>query len=222
MLQGEERDAADLVLTQAKVRSQTLLALSQMMGIDLPAEDRVIVRGLVQHIVTDQTFSLDSTLLESTEANPDQAQALLDNLQGLASSLNLGDVAEFVARPLGIRRSETEWRVDELPRAGIARHREHVLVIHHKVDDLTPARAREAVERLAVAAYLAGLPWEYFRVRFEQNGRDVAFWDAAAQQGLTWIGGDDQDLEEFEPDWPMWLIRLEELSARSARALESA
>ena len=215
-LHGEDRDAADQVLADARVRQQALLALSRMTGFDLPPESRLKIRSLAQHLITDQTFGLDRELLEAMEPHPGQAEALLNNLYSLAASMSKDEVAEFVAQPLGVRAMDTRWRVDKVRRGG--RHKmsrlESVLVINRHVNNLTPDAAREAVERLAVASYLGDLHLDYFRVRFEQNGRDVAFWDAECNEGNTWIGGDDEEIEGLDPHWPTWLLRLKELSSQ--------
>ena len=215
-LHGEERDATDRVLADARVRQQALLALSRMTGFDLPSESRVKIRSLAQHLITDQTFGLDRELLDAAGPHPGQAKALLDNLYNLATSMSKDEVAEFVAQPLGVRTMETKWRVDKVRRGGRHKvsHLESVLVINRQVENLTSDLAREAVERLAVASYLGDLRLDYFRVRFEQNGRDVAFWDAECNEGNTWIGGDNEEIEGFDPQWPTWLLRLQELSSQ--------
>jgi hypothetical protein len=63
-----------------------------------------------------------------------------------------------------------------------------------------------------VAAHLAGLPTVYLRIRFEGNGSDVGLWDVDASEGVAMVNRDDQEIESFEPPWPAWLLRLEELT----------
>src|SRR4051794_21777368 len=80
------------------------------------------------------------------------------------------------------------------------------------VDDLTPDRARQMLGRVAVAAYFAGRDTTYVRIRFEGNGRAVAFWDVDAGRGVVMIGNDDQEVDSIDQPWPSWLIRLDELN----------
>jgi hypothetical protein len=65
-----------------------------------------------------------------------------------------------------------------------------------------------------VAACLAGHDTTYARVRFEGNGKAVAYWDANARYGLVMIDDKtEKNLESFAPAWPDWHARVDELQA---------
>ena len=84
-------------------------------------------------------------------------------------------------------------------------------MIRKPVDGLSIQSAHRLVERAAVAAYYAGHDATYVRVRFEGNGKAVGFWDPEAESGVVMIGDEVVDFETFEPPWPEWSVRVEEL-----------
>lgn len=81
------------------------------------------------------------------------------------------------------------------------------------VDGLTPELAVEMLGRVAVAAYYAGHPGSYWRIRFEGNGLSVAFWDDDSQSGVVLVDGDAQDFDSIDPPWPEWALKSDELES---------
>jgi hypothetical protein len=59
--------------------------------------------------------------------------------------------------------------------------------------------AQELLERVAAAAWFARHDTAYVRVRFKENGKAVAYWDADARCGLVGIDEIEEDLESFVP-----------------------
>ena len=55
--------------------------------------------------------------------------------------------------------------------------------------------------RVAVAAHYAGHDGAYVRLRFEGNGKSVAFWDADACRGMVMIEDQMHPLDEIAPTW---------------------
>jgi hypothetical protein len=214
-LAGDEREAADKVLREAHVRETSLNALVGCVDRKLMNDQRAELRDLTQHLIVDACFGLDFELLASTAPDTVRAAALLADLQRLASPETTREVASIVLGPLGVASGQEEWRTDDVVRhaAGgpVSRIRANVLAVHSTVPNLTHEVVREALERLAVAGYLAGIPTDYLRIRFEGNGRDVGFWDSGASEGITMVDRDDQVIESFDPFWPGWLLRIEEL-----------
>ena len=220
-LTDEERQAVDQVLRDAHVRQTTLRALAGCLGRELSSRQRTDLRAIAQHLILDEAFGLDSALVSSSGPVAGTGAALLGNLEALAGPDTASEVADMVLRPLGVAPGRAEWRTDDVSRTAsgsVSRIRANVLAVHANVPELTHELVTGALERLAVAAYLAGLPAGYLRIRFEGNGTDVGFWDVDSSEGVAMVKRDDQKIEAFEPSWPEWLLRLEELNRVSGGA----
>ena len=72
------------------------------------------------------------------------------------------------------------------------------------------------LERVAVAAYFARHDTTYVRARFEGNGKAVAYWDEDTESGVVMIDDEIQDLDSFNPPWPDWSVRVDELESELA------
>jgi hypothetical protein len=222
-LADEERQAVEQVLSDAHVRQTTLRALAGCHGRELASQQRADLRAIAQHLILDESFGLDSELIESVRTVSGSGTGVLRDLEALASLDTGAEVAETVLSPLGVAASRAKWRIEDVSRTNSgagSRIRADVLVVSATVPGLTHALVREALERLAVEARLAGLPCaRYLRIRFEGNGSDVGFWDVDASEGVAMVNRDDQEIESLDPPWPAWLLRLEELARGVSRAL---
>lgn len=98
-------------------------------------------------------------------------------------------------------------------RPGRGLYQAKTFVLTAPVADLKAGRAQEILGRVAVAAYYAEHNSAYCRVRFEGNGKDVAFWDDEARSGVVMVDDHDQDLDWIEPPWPAWAAKVEELES---------
>jgi hypothetical protein len=226
-LEGEEHDAAVRVLEKVRARTTTLRALSFNVDYEMPPELRSELRGVVTRLIVDPTFALDARLIRAADPDPDQASALLLNLELLAGELTRREVADLVLGPLGGTYHDVEWNRGAVLRtdAATGKKREYqveTLIVSRSLDDLDHDAIRAALERFAVATYLAREEEDYWRIRFAGNGSDVGYWDAALGIGLTDVDGDDQDFDEFDPAWPKWLLRLENLQSEVGRRRVSA
>jgi hypothetical protein len=85
--------------------------------------------------------------------------------------------------------------------------------------------ASSAAERVAVAAYFARHDTTYVRARFEGNGKAVAYWDQDTKSGVVMVDDEIEDLHSFNPLWPDWSVRVDELESQLAElgpAMQSA
>ena len=89
-------------------------------------------------------------------------------------------------------------------------------VINSPVKGLSVQRGRELLERVAVAAYLAGHDTTYVRVRFAGNGRAVAYWDEDTKSGVVMVDEEIEDLDSLNPPWPAWCVRVGKLESELA------
>jgi hypothetical protein len=95
-------------------------------------------------------------------------------------------------------------------------YRSTTFVIRAPVEGLSSQRAHEVLERVAVAAHFARHDTTYVRVRFEGNGKAVAYWDDDTESGVVMIGDEIEDLDSFDPPWPDWSVRVDELGSELA------
>ena len=95
-------------------------------------------------------------------------------------------------------------------------YRSTTFVIRTPVEGLSVQRAHEVLERVAVAAYFARHDTTYIRARFEGNGKAVAYWDEDTKSGVVMIDDEIEDLDSFDPSWPDWNVRVDELESELA------
>ncbi|PXW30400.1 UNVERIFIED_CONTAM: hypothetical protein DES50_108210 [Williamsia faeni] len=229
-LKGEELKQVLRVLEENRTRITTLRALSQdvdYVDYDMSPELRAEFRGFAARLIVDPTFALAAPLIRKAAPHPDQASALLLNLEILAGEPTRQDIANSVLEPLGATYHDVEWEqgvVLRTDRETGKKYEYHVetLVVTRALGHLDHDGIRGALERFAVATYLAGEVKDYWRIRFAGNARDVGYWDGALSKGLTDVNDRDQDLEEFDPTWPEWLHRLEELQTTAQHRAVSA
>jgi hypothetical protein len=126
------------------------------------------------------------------------------------------EILDIVVADQGIARRAVHWRHETVRRAG-ANYDSVTFVISETVERLTPEVAIELLGRVAVAAFFAGHPSSYRRIRFEGNGRSVAFWDGDAQNGVVMVDGDVKDLAALDIPWPSWLRKERLMRAELAQ-----
>lgn len=212
-LGGEEHAAVIQVIEDTHSRVTTLRALSHEHVDDLPPELRSELRSIVRHLIVDPIFDFRIELVRDAAPDPQQAAALINELQLLAGFQDDREIAQFVVEPLGGTSRDVEWRAEQVNRINTAtgksgEYRSETLVVHRHVDGLDGNTAREALERFAVATEFAGTPRNYWRIKFAGNRGDIAFWDGACSRGVIIAGTDDFDFDHFQPKLPEWMRRL--------------
>ena len=210
-LDDASADGVAGVLTDAAAKATTLRGLVTAFDYDVDEPTAAALRDIARHLLTDRDFGLDADLM-STAAGGDAMAAVSLNALAHSATLTPGEVLDFVLAPYGIARSSAEWRRQPVNRRDRGTYQADTFVIGVHVDGLTPERARELLERVAVAAYYAGHDGAYVRLRFEGNGKAVAFWDDDAGSGVVMID-DEIEFASFDPPWPDWSIRLDQLDA---------
>jgi hypothetical protein len=218
LLPDDEREAALRLIEETHVRSTTLRTLSQTVDYELPPELRAELRAAAIELITEPTFDLDLGLLTATEPRPDQAHALVRNIELLAGRLTNKEVADYVVTPLGCTHRDVQWRTEEVRRvdpttAKSSEYRCQALVLQRAVDGLDHHEVRSALERYITATHFEDKPKDYWRIRFAGNRTDVGLWDRALHYGLTVVNGEDVEFYELEPVWPEWLSRLQDLES---------
>ena len=147
------------------------------------------------------------------------ASGFLGALSQIVETMTAGEIVEYVFAPYGIPRSSAEWRTERIRRVGRGKtsgYRSTTFVISTPVEGLSIQRAHEMLERVAVAAYFARHDTSYVRARFEGNGKAVAYWDADTESGVVMIDDEIEDLDSFQPPWPDWRVRVDELATQLA------
>jgi len=220
-LQGEERDAANRIVASVHGPQTVLGALSDLAEYELGNLTEA-VRHQVQHLLVAPTFGFDAQLVRAAARNRVQALALVANLRWLAAPTSDEDAIEAVAAPWNLPRTSARWDQDEVQRPGArggAWHKERIDVLHvtSPVHELTADAARHGLARLLAFSDIADWGLDYFRIRFS-TGRDVCFWDAVAQEGLCYVGGDESEFRELVPERPAWYQRLLSAQDRSRAA----
>ncbi|WP_327643727.1 hypothetical protein [Micromonospora zamorensis] len=217
-LTGEEREAAEQVLTEAQARQTTLRALSELAAYDFDDELRRAVRDRAQLLLLSPTLGLDQHLLRLTALDARQAAALVANLRYLAGNYTDREIVELMSASWGIRAASVRWErtiVRRLAGQGFpARSGEvDVLRVQEPIGGLAVDPAATDLGRLAAHLIVAGADLDYVRIRFAE-GRDVAYWDAVTGEGICFIAGEEKDLTELRPKFPEWWRRLDELEGR--------
>lgn len=213
MLDDETAEAVRQVLNDAGARATTLRGIAASFDHAMDDSSASALRDSARHVLTDTEFALDAHQLAEAAGDFSMARRLLDSLTHAASPATDAEILELVVAPYGVARSAAEWRHEQVRRRGRGGYQSTTFVLTAPVEGLTLDRAREMLGRVAVASYHAGHDGAYFRIRFEGNGKDVAFWDEDARAGVVMIGDDDQDLDWIDPPWPAWSVRADELES---------
>jgi hypothetical protein len=215
---AETSEAVRRILSDAEARTTTLQGL--VASLDHAVEDDTVIalRDTARYLLTDTQFGLNAALLSTAAGGESMAPGFLDALAQVAEPVTAGEIMDYVLAPHRIPRSSAEWRTEQVRRPGRAKatgYQSTTFVISTPVENLSVQRARELLERVAAAACLARHDTTYARVRFEGNGKAVAYWDADARSGLVMIDDKtEEDLESFAPVWPDWHARVDELQAQ--------
>lgn len=212
VLDDESAEVIREVLKDAGARATTLSGITASFNYVTEDANAAALRDTIRHVLTDGEFALDADQLVETAGDPSAAHQLLDALKRAASPATAAEILEIVVSPYGIARSSAEWRNEKVLRSGRGVTRSKTFVLTAVVD-LTPGRAREMLGRVLVAAHYAGQDGVYHRIRFEGNGKAVAFWDEDAGTGVVLIGDDVEDLESIDPPWPAWAVKIDELAS---------
>lgn len=215
----ETGEAVRHLLSDARARVTTLRGL--VASLDYAVEDATMIalRDAARHLLTDAEFGLDAALLLEAAGGDTMASGFLGALSRVAETATAGEIVEYVLAPYGIPRSSAGWRPEQIRRAShgkITGYQSTTFVISTPVEGLSVQRARQVLERVAVAGYFAHHDTTYARVRFEGNGKAVAYWDENTKSGLIMIGDEIEDLDSFAPPWPDWRIRADKLQAELA------
>jgi hypothetical protein len=218
-LDGETGAAVGQVLSDAGARVTTLRGLVASLDHAVEDDTMAALRDTARHLLTDAEFELDANLLSRAAAGDAMAAGFLDALAQIAEPITTREIMEYVLAPYGIPRSSAEWRAERIRRAGqgnASAYQSTTFVIRAPVEQLSAQLAREILERVAVAAHFACHDITYFRVRFEGNGKAVAYWDENTESGLIMISDDVEELNSFVPLWPPWSVRIHELESELA------
>ena len=213
----ETADAVRSVLAEVGARTATLRSLVTSPNY-ADDETSVLMREVAQQLITADSLGLDTALIVETAGSSAMAGDILAALSQIATPSTPKEALDYVAVPYGIGRWSAGWRTERVRRAGRGSYRATTFVISSRIPGLTSDLAQRILERVAVAAFYAGHDADYCRVRFEGNGRSVAFWDKQTQSGVVLVGDDDQDINVFSPAWPDWSIRLAEIEGEIERA----
>lgn len=210
----EERDVADQLIAQGRLREMTIRALADYArDADMLEELRPQLRRVAQHLAVDSDFALSKELCETAVAG--RGQKTVRSLWDLASHLEAAEAIAYALEPLGLPPAAAHWATAQVNRAGAKGDRARratvrVLEITKPAPGLTIALAREVLSRLAMTSRFNNDPDDYSRIKFPEKG-DVCFWDEAASDGLIQIAGQSTDIASLETPWPDWHRRLEEL-----------
>ena len=224
----DEREEILSRLNDAGTKAECLRAMAETFEWELDPDLTVAVREQVRYLISDPGFGLRTDLLEAIDPSGELSPALLGNLVEVAAASSRQELDDYMLEPVGLTRFSADWEKHDvrrpLPTGPVNLHAD-ILVVRPTIPNLTPDKAREVLERMAVARYLNDQPSDYLRVRFAGNGADVGIWDEEIEKGLI-ILVDDHEVEsdEFNPPWPAWLQRLEELQqwAEERRGVQGA
>jgi hypothetical protein len=218
-LDEETGEAVRHVLSDAGARVTTLRGLVASLDYAVENDTMTALRDTARHLLTDAEFGLDAALLSGAAGGYTMASEFLDALSQIAEPITSGEIMEYVLAPYGIPRSSAEWRTEKIRRVGRGKtsgYQATTFVIKAPVEGLAVQRAHEVLERVAVAAYFAHHDTTYVRARFEGNGKAVAYWDEDIESGIVMIDDEIQDLDSFNPPWPDWNVRVDELESELA------
>lgn len=217
ILDEEMADLVRQVLLDTQSRATTLRGLAIALEHADDDESTTALRDAARLLLTEPEFALDDALLIEATGGISSARGLLDQLGQAAAPQTDGEILDLILTPLGLPRSSGSWRHETVNRRGRGTCQSNTLVITAPVTALTPKRAEEALAWVAVAAHYAGHDGAYVRVRFEGNGKSVAFWDADASRGMVMIEDQMHPLDAIAPPWPEWELRISDLRAQLAR-----
>ena len=218
-LDDETGEAIRHILSDAGARVTTLRGLVASLDYAVEDDTKIALRDTARHLLTDAEFGLDAALLSEAAGGHAMAPGFLGALSQIAEPITAGEIMEYVLAPYGIPRSSAEWRTEQIRRVGRGKtsgYRSTTFVIGTPVEGLTVQRAHEVLERVAVAAYFARHDTTYVRARFEGNGKAVAYWDQDTKSGVVMIDDEIEDLDSFNPPWPDWRVRVDELESQLA------
>jgi hypothetical protein len=224
----ETREAIRHMLSDAGARVTTLRGLAASLDYSVEDDTKIALRDTARHLLTDAEFGLDAALLSEAAGGHAMAPEFLGALSQIAEPITAGEIVEYILAPYGIPRSSAQWRTEQIRRMGRGKtsgYRSTTFVIGTPVKGLSVQRAHEVLERVAAAAYFARHDTTYVRARFEGNGKAVAYWDQDTKCGVVMIDDEIEDLDSFDPQWPDWRVRVDELEAELAdlsRAEQSA
>lgn len=212
---ADERAEIMRRLNEAETNADCLRAMAGTYEWELGPALTVAVRDQVRYLISDPQFGLGTELLEAIDPSGELSPVLLAYLTEVAAVASRQELDDYVLEPVELTHFSADWEQHEVRRplrTGVVSLRAEILVVRTTIPDLTTSRAREVLERMAVARHLKGEPADYLRVRFAGNGSDVGIWDEELENGLiALIGNDEAESAEFNPPWPPWLVRLEEL-----------
>jgi hypothetical protein len=146
-LDPEERDVADQLIAQGRLREMTLRALADYAhDADILEQLRPALRRVAQHLAVDAGFCLNRDLC--TIALPRHAQAAVRSLWDLASHLDAGEAIAHALEPLGLPPAAAHWTTAQVNRAGVNGEKARkatvrVLEITRPSPGLTVALAKE-------------------------------------------------------------------------------
>jgi hypothetical protein len=215
-LDNETGEAVRRVLSDAGARVTTLRGLVASLNYAVEDDTMVALRDTARHLLTDPEFGLDAALLSEAAGGDTMWPGFLGALSQIAEPITAGEIVEYVLAPYGIPRSSVEWRTEQIRRVGRGKtsgYQSTTFVIGTPVEGLSAQLAHEVLKRVAVAAYFARHNTTYIRARFEGNGKAVAYWDEDTQSGLVMINDEIEDLTSFDPPWPDWSVRVDELES---------
>ncbi|GAA3945412.1 phospholipase D-like domain-containing protein [Actinoplanes auranticolor] len=222
-LPDQEREAAEQVLTEAQARQTTLRALAELTEYDFDDELRRAVREHTQALLLSPALGFDQHLLTLTAPDARQAAALVANLRYLAGDYTDSEIVELMTTGWGIATTAVGWETSVVRRPPCrgrpARSDEaDVLRVQKHIPGLTADRAGADLARLAAHMIVARVDFDYVRIRFAE-GRDVAYWDAAAGEGICFIADDEKELTDLQPEFPAWWQHLDKLDGRPAASV---
>jgi hypothetical protein len=218
-LDSETGEEIRHLLSEAGARVTTLRGLVASLDYAVDDDTMVGLRDTTRHLLTDAGFGLDAVLLSEAAGSDTMALGFLDALSQIAEPTTAGEIMDYVLAPFGIPRSSAVWRAAQIHRVGqskTSRYQSMTFVINSPVKGLSVQRGRELLERVAVAAYLAGHDTTYVRVRFAGNGRAVAYWDEDTKSGVVMVDEEIEDLDSLNPPWPAWCVRVGKLESELA------
>jgi hypothetical protein len=218
-LDGETGEAVRHVLSEVGARVTTLRGLVASLDYAVEGDTMVGLRDVTRHLLTDAEFGLNAALLSEAAGSDTMALGFLGALSQIAELTTAGEIVDYVLAPFGIPRSSAVWRAEQIRRAGrgkTSEYRSTTFVIGTSVEGLSIRRAHEVLERVAVADYFAGHDTTYIRVRFEGNGKAVAYWDEDTKSGVVRVDDEIEDLDSFNPPWPDWSVQVDQLEAELA------
>ena len=215
-LDDETGEAVRHLLSDAGARVTTLRGLVASLDYAVEDDTMIALRDTARHLLTDAEFGLGAALLSEAAGGKTMASGFLSALSQIAEPITAGEIVEYVLAPYGIPRSSAEWRAEQIRRVGRGKtsgYQSTTFVVGTPVDGLSVQRAHEVLERVAVAAYFARHDTTYVRVRFEGNGKAVAYWDEDTESGVVMIDDEIEDLDSFDPPWPDWTVRVDEVES---------